>query len=696
MPDCQTDLNCATNAACRPDELGVLKCVDVCREFNCPQHSTCHASNHRGVCHCEPGYTGNPSHRSGCRPLPRDQCQNDVQCPQTHRCEAQGNVRKCVAVCDSTRCGPGAVCVANNHVAQCQCPPGKFTGDPNDLVQGCSSVVCLKNEDCPTDKACNRLDYTCYDVCLDACGENAICLAENHRYNCKCPPGYRPQPVADIACGVIDLCDPNPCHSSARCSPSGGTHKCQCPTGMVGDPYTTGCHPKGMCPNGNDDCQLDSVCLNGRCASPCDGACGSNAICNVVNRKPICTCPTNFQPNPTPERGCVRVTSSCTSDAQCQNGACLAGQCRVVCRDNLECAQGERCIRNKCMMPCVSSSQCPAEQVCTVGVCLLGCRSNGDCPPEQGCVNNKCTNPCSKENVCGPNAECQVQHQRAACTCPVGFKAIPTPEQGCIRVPTSCTSNSECGPNFICDYGKCHPVCQQNAQCAQGESCANGVCKKVCFGDSNCLPGEVCVEGSCVPGCRSNTDCRLHEVCISKKCMCDKGFLPGVSGCVDIDECQENPCHSTASCINLVGSYKCTCPTNTVGDPYVSPGCVKPDTCTDDSSCQGDQACEQTEEGILECIDPCASAVCGNNARCKVIDRKPLCECEPGHYGDPNDLKVGCVRGECIHDKDCSSNKLCDSLRYKCISKYYIFLCSNAGKVVDLDIVLYLTCKIVL
>lgn len=648
--------------------------MGVCQDFNCPLHSSCFAVNHRGQCQCDRGFTGNPNDRSGCRPLPRDECQSDAQCSETEKCETRGNVRKCMSVCETTRCGPNAVCVANNHAAQCQCPPGLFAGDPNDPVKGCSSVSCIINEDCPTDKACNRLDFTCFDVCYDACGDNAICLAENHRYNCKCPPGSRPNPSAEIECVAVNLCDPNPCHTSATCSPVGGNYQCSCPVGMVGDPYTTGCHPKGMCPSGNDDCPLDSVCINGRCASPCDRACGPNAQCNVVNRKPICTCPTGFVPNPTPDKGCTRLTSSCNNDAQCQGGVCLDGQCKVVCRDTSECAQGERCYNNMCMVPCVSSSQCPTNQACISGVCLLGCRGNTDCPTANACVNNKCDDPCSRPNVCGPNAQCSVLNHLAQCQCPSGFIPTPTPQQGCVRVSDTCATISECGPSTVCDFGLCKPVCQQSKECAQGESCTAGMCHKVCFGDGNCLQGEVCIEGACVGGCRGNSDCRVNEVCLSKKCMCAKGYLPGPSGCVDVDECQDRPCHPSASCVNVPGSYKCTCPASTVGDPYQAPGCTTPNECTDDAQCNGDQACEKNGDGILKCVAPCASAVCGSNARCKVVNRKPVCECEAGHFGDPNDLSVGCVKGDCIVNDDCASNKLCDLLSYKCISKYHVLV----------------------
>ena len=152
----------------------------------------CYAANHRAQCQCNPGYTGNPNDHTGCRPVPLGcrpiplGCQSDKECSETHKCQKQGSINNCLPVCDSVNCGPGAVCVANDHVGQCQCPAGLFTVDAYDLVNGCSSVKCLVNNDCPTDKLCEYIPpyaFTCRDVCADpgACGENAICVAENHK-----------------------------------------------------------------------------------------------------------------------------------------------------------------------------------------------------------------------------------------------------------------------------------------------------------------------------------------------------------------------------------------------------------------------------------------------------------------------------------------------------------------------------------
>jgi hypothetical protein len=67
----------------------------------------------------------------------------------------------------------------------------------------------------------------------------------------------------------------------------------------------------------------------GRCVNPCDGGCGPNAICNVVNRKPVCTCPLKFEAGPSgPVGGCLRTATVCQNDADCQGTICHNGQCK--------------------------------------------------------------------------------------------------------------------------------------------------------------------------------------------------------------------------------------------------------------------------------------------------------------------------------------------------------------------------------
>ena len=51
-PECLTDPDCSTTLTCRNE-----KCVDPC---DCAQNADCTPRNHRGICNCRPGFTGDP------------------------------------------------------------------------------------------------------------------------------------------------------------------------------------------------------------------------------------------------------------------------------------------------------------------------------------------------------------------------------------------------------------------------------------------------------------------------------------------------------------------------------------------------------------------------------------------------------------------------------------------------------------
>lgn len=52
-PECVSNNECPFNLVCRNE-----KCEDPC---NCGQGAVCTVNNHRAICSCPPGYTGNPS-----------------------------------------------------------------------------------------------------------------------------------------------------------------------------------------------------------------------------------------------------------------------------------------------------------------------------------------------------------------------------------------------------------------------------------------------------------------------------------------------------------------------------------------------------------------------------------------------------------------------------------------------------------
>lgn len=668
VPDCTTDADCQQIAACRPDALGVLKCTPICSEYTCPLNAACVAIAHKGQCQCLPDYTGNPNDRDGCRPAVKNLCSSDAQCHETETCQQhkETGTFACRPACELIKCGPYAVCVTNNHVAQCQCPPGSYVGNPNDISVGCKSVPCVYNIDCPPTQLCNRLTHSCYDICdEDACGTNAVCIAENHKAVCQCPPGYRGNPIADVECVATDSCSPNPCHPSGLCSTGPSGHVCHCPPNQIGDPYATGCRPEGNCLNGDRDCPPNAICQQGRCVNPCDGnVCGPNSLCKIINRKVTCSCPVKFIPVPSgPQDGCLKIVASCTTDLDCGDEVCFNGQCRAVCRNNEDCSAGERCLEKMCMIPCITHTQCSKDQACMNGMCLLGCRSNKNCPSNQACINNKCLDPCQRDGVCGPNAKCSCVQHTTTCKCPAGFEGNPVPEQGCVRVPSPCEATNQCPTGHMCIGNQCNLPCTNNNICAVGERCSNNICVKVCYGDSNCLPGEVCLKGICQAGCTSESDCKPNQICIATKCRCSSGFIATPQGCHDINECEDQPCHPSAQCINIPGSYRCQCPEGTVGDPFIEPGCLLPNQCSNDAKCADNLVCRNGK-----CTDPCPEVTCGPTAICNAFDHSPVCACPAGHLGDPYDINVGCFKVECLTNSECPRDKYCHTESNKCMN----------------------------
>ncbi|XP_026683576.1 tenascin-like [Diaphorina citri] len=303
----------------------------------------------------------------------------------------------CWNSCDGVSCGVNAVCVVNNHEARCFCPPGSYVGDPN--IE-CRQVPCVHNHDCSTSHACDLLSHTCIPACdSGACGTNAVCIPEDHRPVCHCPVGTHPSPSPDVHCArESNLCrDSNPCHPTARCEDTGATNGkvvCSCPELSVGDPYKTGCVPQGQCPRGDADCPPSSRCSGGQCVSVCQGACGPNALCRAVGKRPVCACPDGFSAVGGEARvGCFREMSACAGDQECLAGEekCIGGRCRVACLSHSDCSEGERCISSLCQSPCTSHSQCPTGQACQAGTCELGCRQNEECSGQMICAGSKCT-----------------------------------------------------------------------------------------------------------------------------------------------------------------------------------------------------------------------------------------------------------------------------------------------------------------
>lgn len=84
--------------------------------------------------------------------------------------------------------------------------------------------------------------------------------------------------------------------------------------------------------------------------------------------------------------------------------------------------------------------------------------------------------------------------------------------------------------------------------------------------------------------------------------------------------CNPSPCGANAVCRDGV----CTCMPEFHGDPYTA---CRPE-CVQNPDCPLDKACVRNK-----CFDPCIG-VCGQNAKCTVINHTPMCACPDGMSGN--------------------------------------------------------------
>lgn len=95
--------------------------------------------------------------------------------------------------------------------------------------------------------------------------------------------------IISVEAIVMDDCSNIRCGSNAECI----NGQCQCLSEYHGDPYFN-CRPECVY---SSDCDPQKACVQRKCLDPCIGACGQNAICQVVNHIPMCSCNNGFTGN---------------------------------------------------------------------------------------------------------------------------------------------------------------------------------------------------------------------------------------------------------------------------------------------------------------------------------------------------------------------------------------------------------------
>lgn len=158
---------------------------------------------------------------------------------------------------------------------------------------------CVTNTECSSNKAC--INRKCKDPCQGSCGTNAECRVISHTPICLCQIGYSGDPFiqCNIQIQAVEQerptpCVPSPCGTNAICKEQNGAGSCVCLPDYFGNPYEY-CKPECIL---NSDCPSNLACTQNKCHNPCLGTCGINALCQVINHFPACTCPNQYQGDP--------------------------------------------------------------------------------------------------------------------------------------------------------------------------------------------------------------------------------------------------------------------------------------------------------------------------------------------------------------------------------------------------------------
>lgn len=473
-PECIINSDCSANTACHK-----YKCRNPCESGACGINSKCDVINHYPICSCPTGMTGDPFSK----------CVREDFTPPAPKNEDP---------CTPSPCGLYSNCLVAGSHPVCSCLQGYVGTAPNCRPE------CVVNSDCPIDKTC--LSEKCVNPCDGgACGFYAQCRVQNHVAICSCDQGYTGDPF--IQCTRLieppkvvqpdntDPCSTQVCGSNSVCR----NGACACKPDYFGDPYV-GCRPECVF---NTDCSPNKACINKHCVDPCTpSTCGRDAICEVSNHIPICSCRNGYEGDPFK---LCRVVEKIIEQNPCQptpcgpNSNCLVKSSTAVC----SCQIGMTGSPPYCKPECVVSSECNLNQAC---------------------INQKCVDPCP--GSCALNSICRVTNHIPICMCDEGFtgnpfidcrKIIILPEE-----PKNPCTPSPCGPNSICNVRNNLPICQ----CSSGYMGSPPNCRPECTINPECPSDKACIrhkcENPCTDSCGVDSKCEVaNHIPI---CSCDRGY----------------------------------------------------------------------------------------------------------------------------------------------------------------------------
>lgn len=350
-----------------------------------------------------------------------------------------------------------------------------------------------------------------------------------------------------------DLCNPSPCGPNAECN----NGVCTCLPEYRGNPYEL-CRPECVL---NNDCPQNRACVRNKCIDPCIGTCGQNAICNVYNHVPMCSCPNGMSGN-------AFILCTVSKGAYPSNSILinfiliLFSICIIRCFFLEPFGAVDLCRPS----PCGPNSQCRIVNQQAVCSCVQGylgappscrpeCVVSSDCPRNLACNNQKCIDPCT--GTCGLRTQCQVVNHNPICSCLPRYSGDPFTRCDPISKEYSRWINLFVEYWILSLNWKFYLLVETSLEpvnpCQPSPCGPNAQCRVVNDSPScTCLPEFIGSPPNCRPECVSNSECASHLACMKQKC---RDPCPGA-------------CGSNTECRVVSHTPMCVCLNGYTGDPF--------------------------------------------------------------------------------------------------------------------------------
>lgn len=690
---------------CKPGYLGDGKrcgLYNVCEAglHDCHDYAVCSTPEiGEYVCTCPGGFLGdglNCVDINECE-LAIHSCTDEEECVNTigsFQCVCPEGFRRdddtdsCVDIdecrdLDYEICGEFGNCINNVGSFECTCPRGfsKLNETVCEDIDECSQTVAKQI------KQGNRMIWRKFTKC----GQSSFCTNTPGSFACECFNGFERH--QNGTCIDIDECQRNQnlCDRNAKCRNLAGSYECVCNLGYGGTGekcLQSRCQPAqrlargleykecffGRCTLGCKEGYIRNMTAGGtehvtcstkgkfnqtpmRCSrvDPC-GENGNNncdsfyGTCTTLAETFKCSCPTGFQlvhqvldalPGTKPEsiQKCVDINECHMKPSKCHvNADCINELGGYSCK----CKPGYFGNGNTCteLNECLQRNVCPRTAFCInlKGSFKCKCRP-GWTMYENTCVRDSSTELC-KTLDCGVEQRCIVNpnSNRPKCVCPIGTRAY----------------NRRCLPINECE--QTNNVCPENSSCLDKDKGYSCKCNEGFYKNMNntCTASSACLVNPCDVETENCIGLNQRET----KCVCKEGYMKNLFGkCQDVDECSDlvpiehgHQCPGNAECVNIPGSYKCTCP---AGYLMQNGKCEDINECHDTTTkkCPISSKCVNTI-GSYECscnkgyelnlefnrcmdIDECQTDEngCHENAYCSNIPGSYICTCNAGFSG---------------------------------------------------------------